>query len=266
MPEPAPFYQQEGLNVETYDVRTEKWESDTGDVDFYRSVAAEAGGPALDLGCGTGRVACALAETGVEVVGLDLSPAMLRRAERRRAALEPAVADRVALVKADMTSFDQPRSFALALSPFRAFQSLLDPAAQRRCLECVARHLSPGGRVVLDLFDPLLDLCVPGRRAGRQERTLRHPDTGNDVLTEVLGGDNDTRNQVLSEVWRFTEVDSEGAVLRCEEERLRMRWSYRYEMRYLLELTGFEVEAEYSDFEGSSGAYGQEQLWVARRR
>ena len=45
-----------------------------------------------------------------------------------------------------------------------------------------------------------------------------------------------------------------------------MRWTYRWEMRYLLELTGFEVVAEYGDFRGSPPAYGQEQVWVCRRQ
>jgi hypothetical protein len=38
---------------------------------------------------------------------------------------------------------------------------------------------------------------------------------------------------------------------------------HRYEMRYLLELTGFRVLAEYSDFKGSPPRYGAEQVWVA---
>ncbi len=44
-----------------------------------------------------------------------------------------------------------------------------------------------------------------------------------------------------------------------------MSWIYRREMRYLFELTGFEVLAEYSDFAKSPPAYGKEQIWVARK-
>ena len=44
-----------------------------------------------------------------------------------------------------------------------------------------------------------------------------------------------------------------------------MRWTYRFEMRYLLEVSGFEVTAEYSDFRGSPPQYAAEQVWVARR-
>lgn len=71
--------------------------------------------------------------------------------------------------------------------------------------------------------------------------------------------------QVLEETWRFQEFDHDGALLREEREVLRLRWLYRYEMRHLLELCGFSIEAEFSDFQESPPAYGKEQIWVARR-
>ncbi len=54
-------------------------------------------------------------------------------------------------------------------------------------------------------------------------------------------------------------------MLRHEEVTLALRWTYRWEMRYLLELCGFEIEAAYSDFKQSPPASGLEQVWVARR-
>ena len=69
----------------------------------------------------------------------------------------------------------------------------------------------------------------------------------------------------MTEVWEFTELDDAGNALRREQETLRMRWTYRFEMRYLLEVSGFEVIAEYSDFRGSPPRYGAEQVWVVGR-
>ena len=66
-----------------------------GDVELFRRLAAETGGPILEIGAGTGRVAAALAESGFEVVGVDRSTAMLRLAEERRASLAPEVAARL---------------------------------------------------------------------------------------------------------------------------------------------------------------------------
>lgn len=73
----------------------------------------------------------------------------------------------------------------------------------------------------------------------------------------------DTLSQTLRERWRFTESTSSGTVVRREEEILELRWTYRYEMRYLLELGGLAIEGEFSDFGDSPPAYGREQIWVA---
>lgn len=139
--------------------------------------------------------------------------------------------------------------------------------AQRACLERARAHLAPGGLLAIDIFDPLLDRMLPGTlpEAWRNLGEVPHPKSGNRVRIEASDRTNDPVSQVFEETWRFTELGSGGAVLRQEEEVLRMRWTYRYEMRHLLELSGFEVEAEYSDYFKSPPAYGKEQIWVARK-
>src|SRR5690606_37039870 len=72
------FYMRPALNVETYDLRTDTGPDSPlhGGVDFFLTLAQQTGGPALELGPGTGRVTWPLAEAGIEVRGLELSPAM----------------------------------------------------------------------------------------------------------------------------------------------------------------------------------------------
>ena len=89
--------------------------------------------------------------------------------------------------------------------------------------------------------------------------------TDHTIRVDVLSRTNDPLNQVLRETWRFIETDRMGTVVRSEAEGLALRWTYRYEMHHLLELSGLDVVAEYSDFDGSPPAYGREQVWVARR-
>ncbi len=270
----SPFYSAPGLNVETYDERFESRGSPVeGDVDFYLRLAGETGGPVLELGAGTGRVSWPLTEAGLEVVGLDLSPAMIERARTKGAGYAAATRVRARFVQADMADFALERRFPLAIVPFRGFQSLLTAEAQRRSLASIRRHLLPGGRLVLDLFDPRLDWChptgvVPPDAEGvvQRRRELRHPKTGRAVSVEVVSRATDPLRQVVTEVWRFTEREASGAIVRREEETLSLRWSHRQEMRYLLELSGYDIEAELSDFSGAPPAYGKEQVWLARRR
>jgi SAM-dependent methyltransferase len=150
-PAPRSFYEADSLSTEVYDALAAgiiPGSPMDGDVDFYRRLAGKTGGPILDVGCGTGRVAAALATDGHEVVAVDLSAPMLRLAEQRRASLEAEVAARLSFRQADMTTLDLGRDFALIVTPSRVFQFALTSDAQREALTALRRHLRPDGRLV----------------------------------------------------------------------------------------------------------------------
>lgn len=266
MAEPPTFYESDGLHVELYDALTARGGSGVdGDAAFFVRHAQQFGDPVLELGAGTGRVSWALAEAGDEVVGLEISAAMLARARAKAEGRPASVQQLVRFVQGDMVSFELDVTFPLAIIPFRAFQCLLTPEAQRQCLRCIRRHLRAGGRLIVDLFDPRLERCVPDAGVTDAPRVVTHPGTGRAVHVEILRHESDPLRQVLTEVWRFREMNGHGGVVREAHETLRMRWTYRQEMRYLLELTGYEIEAECADYLGSPPAYGAEQVYVARR-
>ncbi len=267
------FYGRPGLNVETYDalhelhVRAGDITALNGDVDFYRRRFAQTGGPVLELACGTGRLVWPLAEAGAEITGVDRSEAMLEKARAKGGEYGDRVRRRVKLVQADMADFDLSETFALLFISFRSFQCLLTPGEERRALQTIRRHLRPEGLLVINNFDPRLEYLAPGAPSpvGRPDN-LRHPVSGNRVTIEITSRELDRFRQIIVEKWRFREIDESGAVVREEEEVLRLRWIYRQEMRYLLELCGFEVEAEYSDFHENPPEYGKEQIFLARRK
>ena len=83
------------------------------------------------------------------------------------------------------------------------------------------------------------------RRRERQRRRRRHrPSRAQTVLT----GTRDYLNQIRRDLWRYAETDLNGALLEEATREMARRWTYRWELRHLLELCGFVVEAEYSDF------------------
>jgi ubiquinone/menaquinone biosynthesis C-methylase UbiE len=86
----------------------------------------EFGEPALELGCGSGRVTLAVAQAGFLITGVDLSPQMLARAEQKLADMPEETRARVSLVQGNMTSFDLGQRFPLVIIPFRPFQHLLE--------------------------------------------------------------------------------------------------------------------------------------------
>lgn len=222
----------------------------TQDVTFYRDAAREFGDPVLELGCGTGRITMALAQTGKRVTGLDLSERMLERAARKRAALNKEERERVHLVQADMTQFELGEKFQLVIIPFRPFQHLLEVRDQVACLERVRKHLRPGGRLILDVFQtdaermhdpvhmresPLIEYATSdGRKVRISERVaaFHRAEQRNDV--EMI----------------YTIEHPNG-----KKERLVFAWPlryfFRYEVEHLLARCGFRVSDEYGDFDRS---------------
>jgi ubiquinone/menaquinone biosynthesis C-methylase UbiE len=120
-----------------------------GDLAWYPSRIPQMSATVLELACGTGRVALSLARAGLRVIGLDLSEPMLRIA-RRKAALS-GLADRVTFVQGDMQDFALQRRFGTICIPYASFSLLLTARAQNECLAAVRRHLTAGGRLLMDM-------------------------------------------------------------------------------------------------------------------
>ncbi|MDE1170208.1 MAG: methyltransferase domain-containing protein [Verrucomicrobium sp.] len=259
------FYSRPGLQVDVYDAECRSsWSAKHDDASFYLEEARRAGGPVLELACGTGRITFSLLSAGVDVHGLDNSEPMLRLAKEKLAQLPPDKAGRLHLHLADMTDFDLGQKFSLIIIAYRSFQCLLTPEAQRRCLQKAREHLVPGGKLIVDIFDPLLKYIAPGQQTGIfQSRTMAHP-SGNQVVAECLKRENNVMPQIFKEHWRYVEKSAQGNVLRQVDQVLEMRWTFRHEFRYLAELCGFHPEAEYSDFHRNPPAYGKEQIWILR--
>jgi len=240
-----------------------------GDVEFYVERATKAGGPVLELGCGTGRIAIPVARAGVEIVGLDRAPSMLAVARAKIAGLPREIRRRIELVEADMRTFALGRRFALVMIPYRAFLHMLTVEDQRACLRTVREHLAGDGRLVLNLFDPNVTVIAARLGAGagmlRYARSFVHPASRRRVLVWEAWQYDPVR-QLVDGHFMFDELDAAGTVTTRHASPLTLRWIYQYEMRHLLELEGLAVEALYGDFRGGAFRQGGEQVWVARRR
>jgi len=260
----AEHYLDGGPSVEFYDLREAGGPGTMleGDVEFYLAQARRTGGPVLDLACGTGRVAFPLARAGFDVTGIDSAPGMLAiaRDKQRATGLK-----NVRFARGNMATFSLRRRFGLVVIAYRAFQHLLTAKEQRACLERARRHLRRRGRLAVHLFDPRLEFCVPSAPPmNRNRSTVHDPTSGGDVSVEIVDRQTDPLTQTFAEIWRWT-VTCDGSITQTLEDVLRLRWTYRYEMRYLLELVGFRVLSECSDFRRSAPRYGAEQIWLAER-
>lgn len=189
--------------------------------------ALAGGGRALELAIGTGRVAVPLHERGVEVAGIELSPAMV--AQLRQKVDEASIP----VVLGDMATAVAPGKYSLVYLVFNTISNLLTQARQVACFQNAARHLLPGGRFVIELWVPELRKLPPGQQA-----VVWHNEPGYIGLDtyDVL------HQQIVSHHVRFDE-DGQARVFRSPH-----RYIWPAELDLMAQLAGFTLESRHADW------------------
>jgi SAM-dependent methyltransferase len=212
------------------------------DVDFYVELARVAGGPVVELGVGTGRIAIPIAAAGVQVIGVDSSRGMLEVCAE--AAALAGVAHLVDLRVGDLRKPPVQERVALVICPFRAFLHLHTHAERLDALRAARALLVPGGRFAFDVFAPGEDdiAATNGRWLEREPGIFERADWDAQARTLTLS--------VRGESGQTTMV---------------LAWLSPDEWRRLIEQAGFEVEAHYGWFDRRPYRGGEDSVWVARR-
>ena len=262
------------MNQSPYDPWAEIYDSVysyvRSDLPLYTRAAIESGGPVLELGVGTGRVAIPTAELGIDVVGVDSSEAMLAVASRKAAKLGDN-AGKLELVRADMRDFTildsdgWERKFPLTTMPFRSFLALLTVKDQFSALRRIYEHLHPGGRLVFNIFVPDPNMALEQSDVPRHLTDVTDPETG---LTRILYQQSqyDIHNQIVSVRMLIEELDRNNVVSRRMYRDYQLRYCHRWEVHHMLRLCGFEIESLYGDFDLSDfDESSTEMIWVARK-
>ena len=195
-----------------------------------RLVELAGGRPALEFAVGTGRVAVPLAERGVPVSGIELSPPMLARL---RAKADEAT---IPVVLGDMAAARVPGEFALVYLVYNTISNLLTQDEQVACFRNAARHLAPDGRFVVELWVPELRRLPPGQGA-----LVFHQEPG------YVGLDSyDVLHQhVVSHHFRF------GTGTRAELSRSPHRYVWPAELDLMGQLAGFVLESRHATWSGA---------------
>ncbi|MCO4747736.1 MAG: class I SAM-dependent methyltransferase [Proteobacteria bacterium] len=215
------------------------------DIAWYTSLVGGVGGPVLELGCGTGRIALPLLRDGHEVVGVDVSQPMLDAMQTRLAAEPEAVQARASLHRADFRTLDLGRTFPTVLLPFNALHHCRDEAEVEALLASVRRHLSERGVFGLDCYLPDVSLYARDPEQRYEERVFRRPDTQEEIVSwERSWYDESTRVHHVQYIYR----QSDGTEQTMQLD-LRM-WTHE-ELHAHLKAAGFTLLNEMADFEGT---------------
>lgn len=232
------------------------------DVAHYTRLARKHGGPVLELGVGTGRVAESIAKAGIDVVGIDTMPTMLARAKERLARSAPEVRDRVTLDRGDLRTLRLKRKFPLVISPFNVFMHLYGREDVEAALDTVSRHLETDGLFAFDVLMP--DAASLARDPARLYRcgTVKPPGRERMRYSEAFDYDPVAQVQHVSMVF---EPDDEHAA--PDIQRLSHRQFFPRELETLLHYNGFAIERLYGGFlREPFDAAAESQVIVARRR
>lgn len=242
---------QDGDSAATFDRFARYYDDDyrhyADDVDALLALAEEASGPVLELGCGTGRLLLPLAQAGHTLTGVDISPALLAVARRKLA--QAHLLDQVTLVEGDLRRLALPRrDFGFAFFTSNTLMHLTTPGAQLAALTNAARHLRPGGRLLVDLFHP--DIARLIEVHGLMELADHWQTAEGAQVVKWSVRTLDLAAQLQETLFIYEETAPDGFTRRtlCP---FTLRFLWRNEAELMLAAAGFEMQAVWGDFDGS---------------
>ena len=252
------------MDISPYDAWAEIYDSVFSyvneDIPFYVDEAMRSGGPVIELGCGTGRVAIPIALSGIDVVGLDSSSLMIERARQKA---NQNGASNLKLVQADMIDFKLDDKFPLAIVPFHGLLSLLSLEDMERTLLNIRRHLTPEGKLIFDIFVPDLNMMVQEGDVPYHFRDVTDPNTGRRLVIWNQAS-YDSYSQIMSIRSTIEELDLSGRVASKMYRDFALRYIFRWEMHYLLRACGYDTLELYGDFMRQDfDENSTEMVWVA---
>ena len=213
------------------------------DISFYVEEALASGGPVVELGVGTGRIAIPTAAAGVHVIGVDSSAGMLEVcAEQARAA---GVAERLDLRLGDLRRPPVDERVPLVTCPFRAYLHLESDDDRLEALGAARELLRDGGRLIFDVFKPSQDDIdeTHGRWIEREPGIDERADW--DVVAQTL---------TLS-------VRGNGT-----QSTMQLSWLEPARWNSLLAEAGFAVDSCFGWFDRRPYDGGEDTVWIAHVR
>ncbi len=219
--------------------------ADNSDIPFFLKYAKKIGSPILDLAAGTGRISFALAKDGHEVVALESSQSMLEVAKQKLKQTSPVIANKVILVKGDMTNFNLERKFELVIIP-NSIGHAITSEEQLSTLQCIRNHLTDSGVFILDIY--------PGEMQYERAEFKENPVPLPDGTTVERHGEirSNMLNQIMTVNLQYIVRDSEKNIIEEVEVVSSAALLYNKDIDLLISRSGFMVVDELGGFDGQS--------------
>jgi SAM-dependent methyltransferase len=232
------------------------------DVQYYLERAANAEGPILDAGCGSGRLLLPMLSAGLDAYGFDASPIMIEKLEQ--GLIAETGAERVWVDSLqDFPGRGLP-AFSLIICTFNTFLHVLSQDEQLKVLENFYNALAPDGVLLLDIISPMRFAILDDASELRVFEGAVTNENG-DAIQIWRWFDRDLVAQ-LGTYNREYRVTSKDGTERSEHSLIDFRWTFPNEMELLLRHVGFPTRDVYGDFDGGPLTETSDvQIWRARK-
>jgi len=200
---------------------------DTAAIECLKALAG--GGRALELGIGTGRIALPLRQAGVEVHGIEISPAMAAQLRAKPGG------EAIPVTQGNLAEVGVDGRFALVYVIFNTFFQLLTQDEQLKCFANVARHLEPDGVFVMEAFVPDLTRFVGGQ-----------------AVRATHVGENEVRLEASKHDAAAQQVTTQHVILTEQGLRLypvRIRYAWPSELDLMARLAGLRLRHRWDSWE-----------------
>ena len=178
------------------------------DLTLWLHLAAEHGGPIIELGCGTGRVVRALIQAGHHVIGIDIDRQMLARAQNH---LAPFFLQNSCLVQADLQTFRFDLRFNIAIASMNTLCTF-DDSGLITAFRNIARQLSPDGLFAFEIPNPAVD-PFKGVDSNEPLTGFVEPESGNPCQVYAQRIEGPAQDQVEI-CWYYDELLADGSTQR----------------------------------------------------
>ncbi|GAC1327893.1 MAG: hypothetical protein NVSMB17_02590 [Candidatus Dormibacteria bacterium] len=219
------------------------------DIPFYLREAetwAGAGGAALELAAGQGRVTLPMARSGFRVTALESAPPMVDALHRKLAAEDRVTADRVEVVAGDMRKFALDRLYRFVYLPFNTFLILSQAHEQQAMLNCVREHLAPSGAFAFDVFTPdPAKLAEPPEWIMELDFEVADEEFGRVRVQRERRPEMDLARQVRHLAFHNRVIGAGGQELAYWEDELDLALVFPRELQLLLERQGFRIRTRH---------------------
>jgi SAM-dependent methyltransferase len=231
---------------------------------FYLELAKTVQTPIVELGCGTGRIAWALAEAGHQVLGFDNASAMIERAQSMGVHYSHDINNGVRFVLADICSLRLEQAYDLVIAPYRVFNHLVTQQAQQQCLESIKHHLSAAGTAVFDSTLPDKERLLADAEFFRKKPSLVIELPHVDVIFErrITNNQSDAASQTFTTDFSYKITGPVGIFEHVD--RLVQRWATDEQIREMIALAGLKIVAMYQDFNRAPLEENGDRIWVLK--